>query len=419
MHVRPFARLAATAAAVALAVALPLTVPSGPRLAPAAVASSEGFSVPTSPVATFNIPDSDVQSDRESIKSQLLGLIANAAPGSEIYGSIYLFNDNEAGVALIAARQRGVKVRVLMDDAGRTAAGSEYARLSKSSALGTDTAQDSFVFACPMDRGCIGNRTDLSKPPINHNKFFLFSQTAGVKNVVFQTSANLTATQLNQYYNNAVTISRVELYDAYRSYWKAQLTQGQGAGLPEYASTTQAGPYESTFFPRAEGDPVVDLLGKVDCARYPGGEATKVRVAMFAFTRPEVAQELVRLRAAGCSVYVYYNGESGNLGSEVRQTLMGGGLNSLRICRSTATDEDGVSRNIGIHSKYLLVEGTYDGLINSKVVFTGSHNYTFPNLRGNDETLLKIKDPSLYGRYEHNFDEVLNGSNGGICTLVG
>ena len=54
----------------------------------------------------------------------------------------------------------------------------------------------------------------------------------------------------------------------------------------------------------------------------------------------------------------------------------------------------------GLHSKYLLVEGVYDGKAGRKLVFTGSHNYTYPALRANDETLLKIdveKGESLRG----------------------
>ncbi|MFF8382213.1 phosphatidylserine/phosphatidylglycerophosphate/cardiolipin synthase family protein [Streptomyces kanasensis] len=370
-------------------------------------------------MAPFNTPDSDDAAQREAIKNQLLGLIASAPAGSEIHGSIHLFTDGHLGTALTEAHARGVKVKVLMDGDGRTAAGSEYAKLAKSTALGVDTAEDSFAFACDDARACIGNRTDLSKPPINHNKYFLFSETAGVRNVVFQTSANLTSSQINVYYDNAVTVSRPELYDAYKSYWNAQLKHGRGAGLPEYASTAQAGPHEATFFPRATGDPITALLDKADCRKVAAAEVTKIRVGTFAFTRREVAERLVRLRQAGCQVYVFHNAEDGNLGAEVDRALTAGRLNAYRGCRGTATDGTGAVRAIGLHSKYLLIEGTYDGVPNSKIVFTGSHDYTVPNLRGNDETVLRIDDRAVYDKFEHNFDDVLNGvaPKTGICGV--
>lgn len=56
------------------------------------------------------------------------------------------------------------------------------------------------------------------------------------------------------------------------------------------------------------------------------------------------------------------------------------------------------------HTKYLLIEGTYYGGVNKKIVFTGSHTYTTTALRYNDETLLKYEDGSVFDAYVRNFE---------------
>ncbi|MDR8412375.1 phospholipase D family protein [Nonomuraea sp. 3-1Str] len=56
-----------------------------------------------------------------------------------------------------------------------------------------------------------------------------------------------------------------------------------------------------------------------------------------------------------------------------------------------------------VHSKYLLVEGSFDGDRDARWVFTGSHNYNETSLRRNDETLLRLNDRRVYRQYVDNF----------------
>ncbi|WP_219665776.1 phospholipase D-like domain-containing protein [Streptomyces bambusae] len=381
--------------------------------------------------ATFNDP-AGTAAQQDAIRNQLISLVNRAPAGSEINGSVYLMTDGGVRSALVAAKQRGVRVKVIVDgdavpdidpDSGK-ATGSEYSALAAASGLGTDLTADSWVMACPAARGCIGNR-DLGggdDGAINHNKFFLFSKVGTTENVVFQTSANLTTSQRRNLYNNAVTLpdNGSGLYTAYRSYWQDLLTYGSsGTGLAHYYKTQDTGPYKTYFFPRQEKsgttystdpgtDTVVSLLNNIDCA----GGTSRIRIGMYAFTRPQVADKLVQLQAAGCQVELLHNGEDGNLGTTV-QNAIAGKLGYIARCAGTATGSDGTSRTIGIHSKYLLVEGTYLGVPQRKLVFTGSHNYTFPNLRSHDETLLKIDNPAVYDAFRSNFETVKAGPH---CT---
>lgn len=56
-----------------------------------------------------------------------------------------------------------------------------------------------------------------------------------------------------------------------------------------------------------------------------------------------------------------------------------------------------------VHSKYLLIEGGYDGVADQQLVFTGSHTYTLSALQQNDEALLKYDDPQVYDAYRSDF----------------
>ncbi|AXG79008.1 phospholipase D-like domain-containing protein [Streptomyces paludis] len=395
----------------------------------AAVLGTSLFAVPGSAVAaddtvaltaTFNNPVGTV-AERDAVRNELRSLVNRAPAGSEINGSVYLFTDSSVATALIAAKDRGVKVKVIVDGDATLNDGTQYDVLK--AGLGTNRAADSWVLACPATRGCIANRklNDSHTGSINHNKFFLFSKVGATEKVVFQTSANLTTSQRKRYYNNAVTIPDAGsgLYAAYRAYWGDLRDKGaSGSGTDNYYLTQQSGPYKTYFFPRKETsgtydtnpgtDTIVSLLNNVDCA----GGATQIRIGMYAFTRVQVADRLAELKKAGCRVDVVHNNESGNIGTKVQAALTGK-MTTLSRCSGAFVDVDGATQQIGVHSKYMLIEGVYLGSANRKIVFTGSHNYTFPNLRANDETLLKIDDAAVYASYKANFEAMRKGA---YCT---
>lgn len=433
MRMRALGRIAA---ATALAVAASVLTASGAQSADYVV-RNPGFVPPAAATATFNDPKAGAP---DEIKNHLIDLVDHAVPGTAITGSVWVFNDNELGSAFVAAHKRGVKVRLILDSNALpdptkdwldpvnltpASSTSEFKKLAAQ--LGVDRSKDSFVYVCPRGRGCAGARPKelIGKETINHNKFFLFEKVGTVSNLVVQSSANLTATQLGQYYNNAVTLPSQPLYAEYANYFKDLLAHSSDAlGSPNYgAQARTAGEYTAYFSPRQESpgttpatdpatDPVLEFLAPVDCTA-----GTKIRVGMYAFTRTQVADRLVELRKAGCAVYVFLNNEPGNTGTVVLDKLRGGGLSGLASC-DTVSAEDPAKR-FGLHSKYLLIESGNVGDANRKtVVYTGSQNYTYPSLRGYDEAVVKIEnDEAVYGRFEHNFDDVLSGLGvkTGIC----
>ncbi|MFI9584089.1 phosphatidylserine/phosphatidylglycerophosphate/cardiolipin synthase family protein [Streptomyces sp. NPDC052236] len=405
---RPSTRLLSLAAALTSLTSLVSlsTVPAG---------NAATGSVVTTTV-TFNNPAATT-AEQDAIRDHIRGLIGGAERGSSIAVSMYTFSDATVSRALVAAKQRGVSVRVILDHSTLRTNGNEYATLS--SGLGTDRAKTSWVYACPDGRGCVGTRTlPGDDGAINHNKLFLFSRTRGADNVVVQTSANMTGYQRTELFNNAVTIADAGLYGIYQAYFADLLKHGTSAGLSHYYRTPSSGRYQAYFFPRRESrgttfnndaatDTVKLILDKVGCA--PRGEATEVRMAASLFYRKEVADKLVSLASAGCSVLLAHDANPGTVDVGPTMGTVVEGIVAGKLTKRVGCWENSPSGvKIGLHSKYLTVSGTYGGVRGRKLVWTGSHNFSYPALRSNDETLLKIDDPMVFDRFKANHEELMS-----------
>ena len=99
---------------------------------------------------------------------------------------------------------------------------------------------------------------------------------------------------------------------------------------------------------------------------------------MFKLTRLAVAQKLVALQKAGCAVDIVYSQTDSGSSSGTWETLHASGGPALRCYN---WDDDGNTKTAAriIHSKYLLIEGKYDGTGALPVPLAGA---TFPSLPG-------------------------------------
>ncbi|MGW6240724.1 phospholipase D-like domain-containing protein [Streptomyces sp. NPDC055094] len=376
---------------------------------------------PVTTGAFFNDP-AGTAAQRDRIRNHVVSLIDGSPAGGSISLSLYTFTDDSVREALIAAKERGVAVRAILDYKSHetVTAGGEYENLA--AGLGTDRTRPSWVMSCPSNRSCVGNRT-IGSRAIDHNKFFLFSRTGGAEKVVVQTSANMTGTQRTDLFNNAVTIADPGLHDNYAAYFSDQLKYGaSGPGLATYYRTPSSATdpaYKTYFFPRRETsgtdyrkDPATDtvklLLDKVACSPTRRSE---VRMAANLFYRDQIASKLVAMKKAGCLVYLAGDGNPNGGGTGVPSlgrtvtSLVSGKLTQRVECWEDPPTSG--APKIGLHSKYVLVKGTYEGVANKKIVWTGSHNYSWQALRSNDETLLKIDDAVIHDQYKANHDHLM------------
>ncbi|MEV4472116.1 phospholipase D-like domain-containing protein [Nonomuraea sp. NPDC049504] len=366
--------------------------------------------------AVFNDP----VSAPAAIQDRIVQLIQGADPGSTIRVSLYYASDATIPNALIAAKNAGRNVQVVFD---KKMAGTAI-QAALAGALGTDTGQSSWVLVCPSGRGCIGDRPLYGSESLNHNKFFLFSRTGGTDNVVVQSSANLhTGRDGFKGWNSALVLAgNAGIYNAYAAYFTDLKNRRVDNNYYDTRTPVTSGAAKVHFYPRQEGngsptDPAEDTLttvldhvtctGNSEVGTVDGTHRTIVRVAMGIFSRTHLAQKLLALDRAGCyvEVAVNYNKDSASEVSSMNELVKTtGAYNGINVRYYCTADP------IWIHSKYLLVEGKYYGVPDRKIVWTGSHNWSWNSLRQADEALLQLEDNTIFDRFRSNYYAVRVGS---------
>ncbi|MFI7384783.1 phospholipase D-like domain-containing protein [Streptomyces sp. NPDC049813] len=344
-----------------------------------------------------------------AIRTRLVELTNAALPGSTIKVAVYHVWETTVSDALVAAKNRGVHVQIVLDSSSVKDRPDNpvYGRLK--AALGTSTASPSFVTLCPTDKSCLGDpRFGKS---IMHNKFWLFSAVQGATNVVVQTTSNSTPSASTKFFNDALQLpnNRV-LYGAYADYFD-DLTAKLWKDW-DYR-TVSNGHYKAYFFPRAgttnSTDTLYSVLNNVSCTYKDATgvkRSTVVRAAIFQITRQAIADKLVSLKKAGCTVSIEY--ASADAGTWKAMNAAGAPpARCYNDDRDPLHPGSKLATPFIVHTKYVAIDGWYDGARN-KITFTGSQNASGPALRENDEAYVKIDDDSVHDTYRTHFTKVWN-----------
>jgi phosphatidylserine/phosphatidylglycerophosphate/cardiolipin synthase-like enzyme len=326
----------------------------------------------------FAVPLVDGTKD-PALENKIIEMIGLAAPKSELHMSMYQFSHESVAKALIEASKRGVQVHVIIDKEANEKDGVLDAAITK---LVKDLPANAVTFCTRGNGSCQGKGID-------HNKFYIFSElTDGSKHVVIQSSANLTADNLQ----NNMLIDRDDkgLYDGYLGYWK--LLEKQVENL-DYAGHAEGEHTHAYWFPRQK-DEVLAILDEVNCT-----DKSKVRVTMAFWDdgRMDVAKKLVALAKAGCDVQV----DMRTAGKNSSQNIIDA-MRNEHLSVGLYPAEHGTN----IHSKYLLIDSDFktDGKVeHHRYVYTGSHNYTNGALKSNDETMLRIDNAEVFDAYMANW----------------
>ncbi|MGW1365464.1 phospholipase D-like domain-containing protein [Streptomyces chartreusis] len=372
---------------------------------------------------------------QEAIFTQLVGLINATPAGAQIRGSMFELADQEVADALLAAHQRGVDVKLIVDDSTYVHDdGQEYsnpAYQSLKTGLGSNDSARSWVVVCDdkfedndgvddVARGCLG--VAPPGPVYNHNKFFVFSKLGpfddgtSYSKVVFQTSSNLSDWYKVESFNDAVTFADSAVYDGYASYHE-QLRAGRylaDGNSNVYFSTPTGSTYRGFFFPRGDSsynnpatDPVVNALNEVSCA-YTGTDGkrhqTDIRIVMLYFndSRIQVADKLAELSREGCWIDIIYS----SAGAEIVSELNGAGIQHRRCMIP-----NGPGIDVRPHNKEILIDGDYAGDITPRV-YTGSANLIGSSLRSADESFVRIISGSYHAKYLSTFYKIRTACGG-------
>lgn len=390
-------------------------------VAAAAVLTAAGpaAAVPADGVV-FNDPTS--ATGKYAIQNQLIDLIDGAPAGSTIRLTIYLFASSTYSNALVAAYDRGVHVQFVADSAEAKSTATTWHQLAD--VLGTDKSKSSFAITCGAGHACIN-----AGGGIDHDKFALFSSTGGASNVLVQSSANMNShddgvgnSGINAWNNMVTLVDEPVLYQAYLTRWTKMRDQVHSTA---YSSTngTHAKVY---FFPRATGSTVLGILGNVDCSKKntSGGwgpnHLTSIHVAMYKLSDVDIAKKLWSLDNAGCVVHVVRTNvgtaDDSAVGALEKCTAHNGvTVDSIHGRVGGDNDSDNPEKVGFLHSKYLVIDGYYDGAANQRYAWTGSYNYTNGALRSNDEALLKIRSHSaIIDAFQSNFQTVAAHKDYGV-----
>jgi phosphatidylserine/phosphatidylglycerophosphate/cardiolipin synthase-like enzyme len=332
-----------------------------------------------------------------TLMNQIMNAVNSVPEGSVIRFVAYSFDYQPMADALIAAKKRGVYVKLLIDSHANTPALDSLRK-----GLGTSKSKSSYITTCKYS--CMAN-----KPSFIHSKLYLFSRAGSAKYVAMNSSANPAETGISRSWNNTYTnVGDKTLYDAYVNNFNDMLPDKTNT---DYYHTVESLPYKEYFFPRAgstkKSDTIYNILNDVGCSKT--GPTSTVRLTTYFWTSARIylAEKLSALKTAGCKVEVIYPdgpGSQDTIYSQVTDEL-----------RSSAIDTWNtrlyLNKGLYVHNKVILIDGTYQGVANQKLVYATSQNLTLTSLRESNEVMLRIPNiPAAYGAYLNNFQQIKSQS---------
>lgn len=273
------------------------------------------------------------------------------------------FNDWGVRDALVRARNRGAQVQIIASRGINEREGYKPWKSLKT-ALNTSASRARGNWARECISACRGRGGTA------HAKYFLFEDVGTrhqVRNVVVQTSMNLTAFAYKGQWNQATVLrNRDDVFGRYRGVFNQAATRGAtGMGYRRYNDGTVA----SIFFPKGStADPVLTALNQVRCP-------TRIRVIQYAIygTRGNaVAKRLRTMWDRGCDVRIIYSVSSRPVLKVLRSRT---GRGPIPMRQSVIKNRRGevVKYN---HSKWLALAGNVGGRSGVWRVHAGSANWS-------------------------------------------
>lgn len=323
-----------------------------------------------------------------AIEDQLVALIDAAVPDARLRAAFAYLDQPRVAGALLAAHERGVDVRIVLDERNQVLEAGAW-RWTAAVASLLDGLGAERVIVCggadspPDGGGCIAGDKQ-------HNAFLLVSATCdGSSSLVAQTSAYPTKDQLFRRNNLVVLRGDGPLFAAYDDYWRDLAADRRDDSYYRIADGEQG--TRLFLYPRAPSgtrqvDPSTDTIhvllhDNVDCA---GGTRVRLAMSYWSTGRDYLVDELARLAGTGCDVRIVANPDTTD--------------DAVASALAAAFDADHLAMLPGVHHKYLLIDGTYAGAP-SRLVWTGSQDFTLSALRGNDEAILRLSSPAFHDHF--------------------
>jgi phosphatidylserine/phosphatidylglycerophosphate/cardiolipin synthase-like enzyme len=329
---------------------LPTVEPEGPPPVVDGVGGGGGADYFNVYFTTPVYPDDGVRTG--GIDGRVVEAINNAQSTVDI--AAFEFNLQSMADALIAAHERGVRVRMVDDD---------------------EHTEDSEQMEQIREAGI--PVVDDERSALMHNKFVVID---GVE--VWSGSMNFTENGVYRNNNNLIRIISPELATNYTTEFEEMfLDESFGprspVNTPNQRIVVEGVRIENYFSPE---DMVMDRLrAQVSRAN------TSIHFMAFSYTDYDLAKIMIDRAAEGVEVNGIFEVRGANTEYAECNTLLGEGID-VRLDGNPYT----------FHHKVIIVD--------SFVVITGSFNYSDNATTSNDENLLVIHDPGLAAFYEAEFN---------------
>jgi hypothetical protein len=404
----------ATATATATAPAVRSASVQTPTVARTAVVGRPPKNYAMGPGTYFSFPNRSLASS-VNIRNRVLNTVMSTwggprnslrqpvAGNGTIRMATWSFTDMTMARALVAARNRGVSVQIMAaSTATRESASWQWLKRQLGSARyvpGHPETTETQSFA----RQCLGACRGRGGTP--HSKYFLFSNVGAshLRNIVVQTSMNLTTFAFQGQWNQARAMRNATVYNHFLGIFRQTRV-----GLPIRNAYRQ---YNSRnvvdlFFPRpgtgASSDPVMRMLNRTRCrGAATGSGRTRIRVIQYAIydTRGVwLAKKLRGLWNSGCDVAMIYSVSSRPVMSILRNRS---GRGAIPVRQSVTTNRSGVIQKYN-HSKWMSISGYWGSSRSAHVALTGSANWSNASF-SNDEQMQQITSSRDTRAYEANF----------------
>jgi len=272
----------------------------------------------------------------------------------EIKMATWSFSDTTMKNALAAARDRGAKVTVIAassinNDGKHTA----WPALRRELNQAGDTTGSSAVECSGACRGRGGTA---------HSKYFLFNDVGSRhrKNIVMQTSMNLTHFAYQGQWNQATVMWNEGVYDSFSRVFELSRRK-ENSSVRSYTN----GSVTSIFWPKASrsNDVILRALNNTRCKGATAGginKRTRVRLMNYAIYQDRgtaIAKRLRSLWNYGCNVAIIYSVSSRPVLSILRSRS---GRGPIPMRQSVIKNRRGQITKYN-HSKWLAISGVYAG----------------------------------------------------------
>ena len=326
------------------------------------------------------------------IEAGIITAINNA--DRSIDAAFYELNMESITEALINARDRGVQVRLVVDDDAFV-----FEELTHPEDSSLDILEDAGFDLYCEDEGLTPSSYDMrcdDRSALMHHKFMIIDGAT-----VWMGSMNYTHNGIYNNSNNIMEIRSSRLAQNYQYMFDLMFEEGNfnlrgtaGYDVPNRRVTLNASPQNvviEQYFSPDDGRQVEARLVEL-----MGSASESIRIMTFSFTLDSVGDAILARAQAGVDVQGVWE----NTGS-----IAGGQLPKLG-CANFAVKQDG-NPDV-LHHKVFIIDNEY--------VVTGSFNFSASARDNNSENLLIIQSPELAQQFTNEFNRWFDDPRADVPT---